>query len=157
MRLAVDDDCWRCDYCKSVFFPEKNDDGVSVLGVASDMACPICVIPLQDAALAKLRILYCTRCRGMLVSMDVFMPLVEELRAGLAGTLIAHTPDPHDLERKIDCPRCHQRMDTHFYAGPGNVIIDDCSQCLLNWLDHGELMRVVRALDYIHVRAEDMV
>jgi Zn-finger nucleic acid-binding protein len=157
MRLAVDDDCWRCDYCKSVFFPEKNDDGVSVLGVASDMACPICVIPLQDAALAKLRILYCTRCRGMLVSMDVFMPLVEELRAGLAGTLIAHTPDPHDLERKIDCPRCHQRMDTHFYAGPGNVIIDDCSQCLLNWLDHGELMRVVRAPDYIHVRAEDMV
>ena len=157
MRLAVDDDCWSCDYCKSVFFPEKNDDGVSVLGVASDMACPICAIPLQDAALAKLRILYCTRCRGMLVSMDVFMPLVEELRAGLPGTLIAHTPDPHDLERKIDCPRCHQRMDTHFYAGPGNVIIDDCSQCLLNWLDHGELMRVVRAPDYIHVRAEDMV
>jgi Zn-finger nucleic acid-binding protein len=157
MRLAVDDDCWRCDYCKSVFFPEKNDEGVSVLGVASDMACPICAIPLQDAALAKLRILYCTRCRGMLVSMDVFMPLVEELRAGQPGTLIAHTPDLHDLGRKIDCPHCHQRMDTHFYAGPGNVITDDCSQCLLNWLDHGELMRVVRAPDYIHVRAEDMV
>lgn len=157
MRLAVDDDCWRCDYCKSVFFPEKNGEGVSVLGVASDMTCPICAIPLQDAALAKLRILYCTRCRGMLVSMDVFMPLVEELRGGQPGTLIAHTPDPHDLGRKIDCPHCHQRMDTHFYAGPGNVIIDDCSQCLLNWLDHGELMRVVRAPDYIHVRAEDMV
>jgi Zn-finger nucleic acid-binding protein len=157
MRLAVDDDCWRCDYCKSVFFPAKNDDGVSVLGVASDEACPVCAIPLMHAALAKLRILYCTRCRGMLIPMALFMPLVEELRAGDPGTLIAHPPDVHDLQRKIDCPHCHQRMDTHYYAGPGNVIIDDCSQCFLNWLDHGELMRVVRAPDYSHLKQEEII
>jgi len=48
-------------------------------------------------------------------------------------------------------------MDTHYYAGPGNVIIDDCSQCFLNWLDHGELMRVVRAPDYSHLRKEEIV
>jgi len=157
MRLAADDDCWRCDYCKSVFFPAKNDDGVSVLGVPSDESCPICAIPLEHAALAKIRILYCTRCRGMLINMAVFMPLVDELRAGQPGSLIAATPDSHDLSRKIDCPHCHRRMDTHFYNGPGNVIIDDCSQCFLNWLDHGELMRVVRAPDYSHMKAEDVL
>ena len=44
-------------------------------------------------------------------------------------------------------------MDTHFYNGPGNMIIDDCDTCELNWLDHGELMRIVRAPDYSNQRA----
>lgn len=150
MRLDSDDDHFRCEYCKSVFFPAKDDEGVSVLTTAADEACPICAIPLMHAALAKIRIRYCTRCRGMLIPMGVFLALVEELRAGEQGTLIAATPDPHDLQRRINCPHCHQHMDTHFYNGPGNVIIDDCETCGLNWLDHGELMRVVRAPDYSH-------
>ena len=36
-------------------------------------------------------------------------------------------------------------MDTHYYGGPGNVIIDACDRCDLNWLDAGELMRIVLA------------
>jgi Zn-finger nucleic acid-binding protein len=36
-------------------------------------------------------------------------------------------------------------MDTHFYGGPGNIIIDDCDRCSLNWLDAGELMRIALA------------
>jgi Zn-finger nucleic acid-binding protein len=36
-------------------------------------------------------------------------------------------------------------MDTHYYAGPGNIVIDDCSFCHLNWLDYGELQRITRA------------
>ena len=148
MRLNADDDHFHCDYCKSVFFPAKDDEGVSVLTVAADEPCPVCALPLMEAALAKIRIRYCTKCRGMLIPMGVFLALVEELRAGAQGTLIAATPDVHDLQRKIDCPHCRQRMDTHFYNGPGNVIIDDCETCALNWLDHGELMRIVRAPDY---------
>jgi Zn-finger nucleic acid-binding protein len=38
-------------------------------------------------------------------------------------------------------------MEAHFYAGPGNVVIDSCDQCSLNWLDHGELMHIVHAPD----------
>jgi Zn-finger nucleic acid-binding protein len=155
MRLNADADHLKCDYCKSIFFPEKNDEGVSVLAVAFDEACPICAVPLMQAALAKIRMRYCTRCRGMLIPMGVFLALVDELRAGEHGTLIAPTPDPHDLTRKISCPHCHQRMDTHFYNGPGNVIIDDCDPCALIWLDHGELMRIVRAPDYSHMKAHD--
>jgi Zn-finger nucleic acid-binding protein len=39
-------------------------------------------------------------------------------------------------------------MDTHYYAGPGNIVIDDCPSCELNWLDAGELMTIVRAPDH---------
>ena len=53
--------------------------------------------------------------------------------------------DGSDLRRKIDCPQCRHRMDTHFYAGPGNVVIDSCENCSLIWLDRGELMHIVRA------------
>ena len=102
----------------------------------------------MHAALASQRIRYCERCRGMLIPMSTFMALVQQLRAGRDGpAAIPHAPDTRDLQRRIDCPQCHQRMDTHFYGGPGNIVIDDCSRCHLNWLDHGELVRIVRAPD----------
>ncbi len=152
MRLNGDEDCLRCDYCKGIFFPTKDDEGVRVLGVPSGEACPVCAVPLLHAALAKIRIRYCTRCRGMLIPMGAFVGLVEQLRSGERGTFIAPPPDTHDLQRKINCPHCHRRMDTHFYNGPGNVIIDDCDTCELDWLDYGELMRIVRAPDYSQAR-----
>jgi Zn-finger nucleic acid-binding protein len=37
------------------------------------------------------------------------------------------------------------------------VIIEDCEQCELNWLDHGKLMRIVRAPDHSYKDAEPMV
>jgi hypothetical protein len=36
-------------------------------------------------------------------------------------------------------------MDTHFYGGPGNVVIDSCENCCLTWLDGGELKRIATA------------
>jgi Zn-finger nucleic acid-binding protein len=42
-------------------------------------------------------------------------------------------------------------MDTHPYGGPGNVIMDTCEHCSLNWLDYGELQRIVRAPDERYV------
>ncbi len=38
-------------------------------------------------------------------------------------------------------------MDTHSYAGPGNVIVDSCGTCFLIWLDRGELTRIAHAPD----------
>ena len=46
-------------------------------------------------------------------------------------------------------------MDTHPYAGPCNVIIDTSENCELNWLDYGELQRIVRAPDGKYVMAID--
>jgi Zn-finger nucleic acid-binding protein len=148
MRLESDKECLACDYCGSVYFPEKNEDGVRVLGEPASERCPVCAILLIHAGLNGQRLLYCNRCRGMLIGMDVFVAMVQELRSRQDGLpAVPHAPDPRDLERRLDCPQCHHRMDTHFYGGPGNIVIDDCSPCRLNWLDHGELDRIARAPD----------
>jgi len=149
MHLKPDMESFRCDYCQSVFFPEKNDEGVRVLGEESRDACPICNIPLVNAAVAKVRILYCTKCHGMLLPMPVLPSLIDELQddAGGKATVVQPASDKEDLSRKISCPQCHHHMDTHFYAGPGNVVVDSCEDCCLIWLDRGELMRIVHASD----------
>jgi len=149
MRLKPDMESFRCDYCQSVYFPEKDNDGVRVLGEPSGQDCPLCKVPLVHAAIAKVRIIYCTGCRGMLISMPVFEVLVEELQADTGGraTTVQPASDSEDLRRKIDCPQCHRPMDAHFYAGPGNVVIGSCEECCLIWLDRGELMRIVHASD----------
>jgi Zn-finger nucleic acid-binding protein len=153
LSLEGDQESLTCDYCKSIYLPDQDDEGVRVLGEAEDTSCPICAIPLMHAILGRQRIRTCTRCRGMLIPMANFLALIEELKAGHTGHGVPHAPDRKELDRRIACPQCHQHMDTHYYGGPGNVVIDDCSRCLLNWLDHGELMRIVEAPD--HTYSED--
>ena len=38
-------------------------------------------------------------------------------------------------------------MDAHYYAGPGNVVLDSCEDCGLIWLDRGELAHIAHAPD----------
>ena len=146
LNLEGSRDALACDYCKSIYYPEKNDEGVRVLGDAAE-ACPECSIPLMHAIFGRERIRYCVRCRGMLIPMDTFVALIEELKAEAPGHGIPRAPDPRELNRHIDCPQCRQRMDTHYYGGPGNVVIDDCSRCCLNWTDCGEMIRIAQAPD----------
>jgi hypothetical protein len=66
----------------------------------------------------------------MLIGMDLFVGLIQDLRASRdtpAATL--PPPDRKDLQRRINCPHCGKVMDTHLYGGPGKVIIDDCERC----------------------------
>ncbi len=138
-----------CEYCNATYVPEKNDEGVRVFDQPSELACPICRLPLLHATLARQRLLYCTHCRGSLIPMPVFVALIDTLRAERGGAAeIAPPPDPHHLDRATFCPQCGHRMDTHYYAGGGNVVIDDCSRCELNWLDAGELMAIAHAPDH---------
>ena len=154
MRLESDAESLTCDYCGSNVFPEKTDDGVRVLGAPTDEMCPKCSMGLVDAAFSGVRILYCTRCRGMLIGMEVFAALVQTLRNGQEGGIAPKAPDRSELDRRLNCPHCHQAMDTHFYAGPGNVILSDCERCSLDWLDHGKLLRIAHAPDALREEAE---
>jgi len=148
MRLKDDADYLLCDYCQTPHFPDPNSDGVRVLGVEAQISCPVCAISLTHASVARERIFYCERCRGTLISMAVFTEIVDDLRARREITVAApHPPDWRDLDRRIHCPKCSSTMDTHPYCGPGNIIIDTCEPCVVNWLDYGELDRVVRAPD----------
>ena len=138
-----------CTYCRTVYVPEKNVDGVRVFNQPGDLLCPLCRVPLMHATIARQRILYCTRCRGSLIPMPVFVVLIAVLRQQVGEAAeIAPPPDPHELDRVTLCPQCGRRMDTHYYGGGGNVVIDDCSHCELNWLDAGELMAIAHAPDH---------
>jgi Zn-finger nucleic acid-binding protein len=151
MRLRDGRDCLTCDYCQSITFPEKNEDGVRVLDDPSELSCPVCAVPLKHAINQAHQILYCTHCRGSLIPATVFVLLLRDLRAHRGDTeAIPHLPDPQELKRRIQCPQCHRDMDAHYYAGPGNIVIDDCASCELNWLDSGELMAIVRAPDHAY-------
>ena len=148
LRVVEGKDHLVCDSCRSLHFPEPNDDGVRVLGEWSAQCCPVCRTPLVHAAHSRERLLYCESCRGMLLPMDNFVALVETLRARRKGP--AFPPRPVDAagpERAVNCPRCGASMDTHIYGGPGNIVIDNCPECRLNWLDHQELARITSAAD----------
>jgi Zn-finger nucleic acid-binding protein len=147
MRLKLGLESFQCDYCQSVHVPEKADDGVRVLDEAEGQACPIYKNSLMNATLCGIRIVYCTKCHGMLVPMPVFEALIDEMKGSNNGGVIQPAADSKDLSRKIACPRCNHRMDAHFYAGPGNVVIDSCDGCLVNWLDFGELTRIAHGPD----------
>ncbi|PWU02645.1 MAG: hypothetical protein C5B51_20490 [Terriglobia bacterium] len=148
MRLDPSQEFFRCDYCKGTYTPEKNDDGVLIIGEASRLKCPVCNSFLANGVVAGHRILSCESCRGILVNMDAFVPLIQELRSRREGAaVIQDAADRKALDRRLQCPQCGRPMDTHFYEGPGNIILDDCSHCCLNWLDYGELGRIVRAPD----------
>jgi Zn-finger nucleic acid-binding protein len=149
MHLQEGREVLACDYCQSVYLSEKNDEGVRVLDEPSDLKCPVCQIPLVYATLERQRFLYCTRCRGSLIPMPVFVCLAQDFRAHHGASAGAPSPpDPSELRRAIRCPQCGRAMDTHYYAGGGNVVIDDCSPCELNWLDAGEFLTIARAPDH---------
>ena len=83
----------------------------------------------------------------MLIPMQALEALADELRTGQGSEAVPAVPGKDELQRKINCPQCHHAMDAHYYAGPGNVVIDSCEDCCLIWLDRGELMRIVHAPD----------
>jgi Zn-finger nucleic acid-binding protein len=146
MRLEENKDHLVCDFCKYLHFPEEDSDGIRVLDLDSFQKCPVCDKALTHAAVAHERVLYCAGCRGLLIGVDRFVDLIAALRAKQKTRDNVSLPlEPRDMERRIRCPRCHQDMDTHPYAGPGNIVIDNCPQCGLNWLDYPELRRIVTA------------
>ena len=146
MRLATGDGSMRCDYFKTVVMLPADDAGVHYLDeTTQNLNCPDCSIPLWNAVRGGLTLWACKRCSGMLISMGVLEPLIEQLRdKNKDQDEIPSPPDPADLNRNVECPKCHRRTDVHFYMGGGGAIIATCENCELNWLDGGMLMRIVR-------------
>lgn len=147
LTIRPDTEGSQCSFCHTVFFPGKQEDGVEVSGVPSDpnLNCPTCFQPLVEASLAKTATLFCTQCHGLLMPMGVVFDLVEELRSNVDRSVVQTPGDRDELKRVLQCPKCNRRMDTHFYAGPGNVVVDACDHCSLIWFDRGELTRIARA------------
>jgi Zn-finger nucleic acid-binding protein len=143
--MRTDNGIFKCDYCHNVVVPDAGDDGVSVTTASEGRACPICNLALMQATIGRAPLLYCTKCDGMLVAMEQFETLIAASRALPGGPVPPRPANPADLQRRIACPQCRHSMEAHFYGGPGNVVIDTCENCSLNWLDHGELARIAHA------------
>jgi Zn-finger nucleic acid-binding protein len=153
MRLQEGKDSLFCDYCNQVYTPPEAEDGVRILDQQSSLACPVCAAPLAHAAMAHHRVLYCAHCHGSLIKMEEFSSLLGDLRSRWRESpATPHPPEAQELRRRMNCPQCSRPMDTHYYSGPGNIVIDDCSRCELDWLDAGELMTMVRAPDHSYTR-----
>jgi len=137
-----------CDYCGSHAVPPAADDGVLLLGQTSH-PCPVCVTVLSTGSLESYDILYCEHCRGMLVSMDDFQPLISAMRTVDRLAAFLGPRSSADAERALNCPKCGEAMDGHPYGGGGNVNIDSCESCELIWLDRGELRKIASAPDRV--------
>jgi len=138
-----------CEYCTSFHFPDESEassEGVKRLEEKSDLACPVCRVPLVQAALEGNRVAHCEKCRGILLSNPSFADIVRIRRARHEGPVDRPRPLDRDaMKRRICCPACDGLMDVHPYYGPGNAVIDTCARCGLIWLDHGELGVIERA------------
>jgi Zn-finger nucleic acid-binding protein len=138
-----------CTFCGTFAFI----DGPAIAGVlvlerpVDARPCPLCAAPLASALLDDaFDVEHCERCRGLLLARRTFAEAITRRRAREAGPPAAPVAmDPRELQRVVQCPSCHARMDVHPYYGPGNVVIDTCSRCDLIWLDVGELRQITEA------------
>jgi Zn-finger nucleic acid-binding protein len=134
-----------CPYCHSVHIPDADYEGIRILEEQSDLLCPVCQATLSHASLAGKAIEFCGKCRGMLFPLDHLQGMIESV--SLDGAISEDfVPDRSELDRKLACPSCHRPMETHPYYGGGHIVIDDCENCSLIWLDHGELKRMALAI-----------
>ena len=146
--MQIAEDHLACPFCSNIEIPEPDAQGVRLLGETADEKCPVCSLAMEHAAIAGERVLYCKKCLGMLIGMEQFLGVIQELHAKYGTSPRRAKPvDEKALDRRIQCPKCGQPMDTHLYGGPGNIVIDTCEACCVNWLDYSELDRVTRAAD----------
>lgn len=136
---------FRCGHCGTFEFPQTNDDGVAATATVSDFGCPVCTQPLTEAAIEGHTIYFCGSCRGFLTPNANFTAILAHRREHFADTpSVPRSFTKEELRRRIGCPQCKKKMDTHPYGGGGNVVVDTCYRCQLIWLDAGEMEVLAR-------------
>ena len=157
-----------CEYCKALYFPKESPEGLILLGMPSKVDCPLCRQPLVLARVNSFEVLACQGCKGLLLDRIDFLPILDYLRLKYPER---HRPPaafkPQELTRELRCPHCDERMETYPYGGPGNVVLDNCLDCGILWLDYDEINRIVQTperatetdqwldITSIHVQRED--
>ncbi len=149
MTLVESRGYFRCDYCFNLHFPtpaEDSADRVIRFDASSETCCPACELKLNEALLDTHSVLFCDRCRGVLITHDDFLVVIRKRRRARQSPPDDPTPlNRDDLKRQIPCPVCSNQMDVHPYYGPGSVVIDTCPRCKVIWFDHGEIGAIERA------------
>ena len=143
MKSTIDDAEYLCEFCSSTTPAKTPEDLIQVLQDPCGFVCPLCKVPLASATILGAPACYCQNCGGVLVRQEIFVAVVDILRARARGPGISPKPIPSEqLQRRIDCPSCGELMHTHPYLGPGNFVIDLCTACKNVWLDKGEITAI---------------
>jgi Zn-finger nucleic acid-binding protein len=146
MRLDPDRRLFTCGHCGN---QEEAPATAAYLTLLTETSwnCPLCSTRLSTGQLEGYSLFCCPRCFGLLISMRHFTDVIAAARAHESRSRTALPRQQSPSDRSIACPSCGYSMDGHFYAGPGNVVIDSCERCELNWLDASELRRIAIAPD----------
>ncbi len=148
--------CLFCEYCGASHFPKlslqsvRPPEAVEVVTTKpGKLPCPLCHERLAEALIDDLPGWRCKKCRGILINQEIFWEIVKTRRAYGGGS--PERPKPlvkWELKRKLSCPQCGKKMETHPYYGPGRFIVQTCRFCKLIWLDYGEFGKAIRAPGY---------
>lgn len=137
-----------CQYCETLVFGqpiEACEDRIVPTTTEGDGTCPRCDEALRQGLLEDRAIEFCPTCRGIWISTEAFVQVLEARRSNYRGPLLQPKPlDPANLKRRRPCPGCRQTMEVHPYHGKGNAVIDSCHRCLTIWFDSGELAMLER-------------
>jgi Zn-finger nucleic acid-binding protein len=133
-----------CGHCGTLESDPALVPHLEIVG-ASRAPCPLCQVLLSDSRLEGHALLSCAQCHGLLIPMAQFVAVIEIARSHEERTGVALPRRQRPGERTLSCPTCAAPMLSHVYAGPGNLVIDTCERCAVNWLDPGELRRIARA------------
>ncbi len=142
---------YRCSACNTFSFATELESAQCAIipqGKKTAFQCPKCVLPLEVGLVKgrQTQVCFCSNCRGFVLSSESLGELATELRAEYQGEDDRPQPiDPKEMDLVSNCPACWEKMDSHPYYGPGNIVLDTCTHCKLAWLDHGELAKIVRA------------
>ena len=127
--------------------PENTIRFIDGTGRTTEFFCPRCLDQqLEVGTIFKFQVCFCSACQGFVIDSSTLGRMIHLLRAGYEGP--EDKPivfDQSQLHKEVCCPTCLERMETHPYYGPGNVVLDSCSICKLSWLDNHELATIMRA------------
>ncbi len=139
-----------CRSCNVYQFPNGLDEGLGPItscGQTTSFLCPKCEVCLEVGSITdSVQVCFCNNCRGFVTSSQSLGQLIAQMRSAYQGPDDRPQPlNPQELGIYDACPACREKMDSHPYYGPGNLVLNTCNRCQLAWLDHGELAKIIRA------------
>lgn len=113
------------------------------------MVCSRCSSQLLFQEMGESGFYTCPNCVSILIPQRLVIPILAMVAEEL-GAVSEHceVPQQEDLPGDVVCPQCDSLMTRFGYQGTNRVILDRCNDCMLVWMDPGE----VRTAAFLYLR-----
>lgn len=114
--------------------------------------CPRCNVELKPGKYKEVPIHLCQSCEGILINQPLLYKLLHKLCKDLVSTIDPDYPLEKlpDKGAGINCPACEKTMENYGYMESTFVMIDNCMDCGVIWIDSNELS----AMCHLFARSE---